>query len=157
MSLASVHGAPSRNNSRVHPAMSENNLTKMRPAVQTRLRQEWLPVLRQVREQRRPMRLLLIAIVLIPLVCVVVLLNHMWERDLKSAEVVIAGGLMTVVATAFIYLGKIQACDDVLPRIECAILLGYMELLVEATADLGCYGQLKGVIEDARKILTKRD
>ncbi len=125
----------------------------MDPSTRSRLKEEVLPMLDRVRQDRRPMRLLLIGITVVPLILAVTLVAHqMWRGDWKMVELLITGAFMTTTGTAFVYLGKLQSCDDVLTRIELVVRMdGNEEHLEKATQDLGCYGTFHGVVEHVRK------
>lgn len=127
----------------------------MSPVVQQRLSNEWLPRLRQLHTDRRPIRWLMITVLLTPFVflCILVvisLLDHKnigWERGSLGAV------LLGLSALCFTYLGKLQECHDIVLSIELAVIAGDSELLYRAISRLTCYGAFRGILADARRIL----
>lgn len=132
----------------------ENGMTPINPDTQNLLRKEWVPRLDRLREQRRPLRNVMIGIILAPLVLALAIVVRMvfFSDDRSWFEGSLIFGLISFSAVFFVYLGKLQACDDAIHEIICTVFLGYVEPLLRAIKKVTCYSQFRGIIDDVGKI-----
>jgi hypothetical protein len=133
--------------------------TPIDPKLHKLLIEQFVPRLRQVKNDRRSMQLVMIVVLLIPLLVSVVLVFRTLVAggESKLEEGVIATGLLGVSSVCFIYLGKIQSCNDELLDIELAVFEGDQDRLHDTISKLGCLGNLRGILNDVRRITTQRE
>lgn len=117
------------------------------------LLEDWLPRVRDHARRRRPIKWLMIGILLLGLaVCVlsivVVLLSY-------PEHLVVPGGFMTLflgyVPLCVRYVGKLQTWNDQALVIELAIVGGDWDDLFVAVKPLGGYGNLGRMVKDDDK------
>jgi hypothetical protein len=130
--------------------------TKLDPEIQSRLIELWLPRLQDLKRQRQPLQRLMIAILLVPLVSAVLVVAHMiyalfMSSPVGGIELTAAGSLLGLSCFCFLYLGKIQACNDQLVEIEFALVMGDQTHLRRALSQLTCMGAFKGIFSDAKR------
>jgi hypothetical protein len=130
----------------------------MTPSAQQRLIVEWLPRLRQLHHDRRPIRRLMITVLLTPFLflCIFVARLLLNNNSLDFRNGSLGAMLLGLSALAFTYLGKLQECHDIVLSIELAVIAGDSDLLYKAIAKLTCYGSFRGILDDARRLLPKR-
>lgn len=133
---------------------SVDGYTPVPPDILQRLIDHWLPELRSVQDRRRGTRRLMVLLFLIPpalmlAVFAYAVVNGEVNVFRSSSALAMLSGW---VAVAFVYFGKLQACDDVIQQISLAVYLGFTEPILEAIPNLSCYSKFRGVIADVRHI-----
>ncbi len=125
------------------------------PEIQARLINEWLPRLRELRHERRPLQLLMIIVLLTPLVVVLTIVVHtiLSGASLDWTKGSVSVMLLGISCLCFVYLGKLQECNDRLLIIEFAVLEGDQERLHRAVSMLTCFGRLRRILEDAKRVI----
>src|SRR4051812_49001151 len=129
------------------------------PKVHKCLKEEWLPRLIDLGSRRRPMQRLMIGILLIPLILSVVIIVHVIfiSKDYKWVEGVVVTFLLGLSSVCFVYIGKIQACNDELLAIEYAVIVGDQALLIDMISKLGCFGSFREILNDARRLAVQHE
>src|SRR5262249_11556654 len=111
-------------------------MSTINPRVRKRLIDQWLPSLRQKREEyeNSPLVKCMIAVLLTPLIMALVLILRMVlvSHDFLSIEGLIAGSLLSISALCFVYLAQIQSCKDGLLQIEFYLHVGDQDRLYRA-------------------------
>lgn len=135
---------------------SVEGFTPIQPDTLKRLIDHWLPELHAVRDRRRGIRRLMIFLFSLPLG--LTLAGAIAAYVKGSVSLTDGGALMFLsgwAAVAFVYLGKLQACDDVVHEISLTVYLGFIEPMLGAVRKLSCYSKFRGVIADVRNILPR--
>jgi len=135
---------------------SKKNYTKIDSEVQDCLINDWLPRLHNLEKARKPKRKLMVAIILIPLVIALIvfiigMLINIINEEFKLNFIIISiiGGYSAV---CFVYLGKLQSCDDTVLIIDMTVKLGYIEPLLKVIAKISCYGSFQSLIKEMGNI-----
>jgi hypothetical protein len=103
----------------------EGDLASLDTATQRALIRQWLPQLRELRDQRKAMIRVMVCTIMAPVVVALgVILFTVFTHNLDLLTSGLAGLLLGVSALAFVYLGKIQNCNDILIIIEFTVYLG---------------------------------
>ena len=120
-----------------------------------RLEEQWLPRVRELERRRRPIFRLLVAILLIPLVLAILLVaNQIFIlKDIDGFQSTLSSFFIGLSAFTFVYLGKLQKCNDVLVIVEGTVYLGDRDAILEAMSNLSCLGGFREIFEDVKKIL----
>jgi len=113
------------------------------------LSEQWIPRLRELRSQRKPIFLLMACLLLVPLVAAgAVFVQQFWGADgglnLKASG--ISGMLLGVSAIPFVYLGRLQSCNDVLVVVEFSVLMGDRDQLVKSISNISCFGKMQDLM-----------
>jgi hypothetical protein len=118
------------------------------------LEEQWLPRLRDLRDQRKPMIRLMIGTLLVPLVvALLIVLSLILNQDLAIFKAGVCTLLLGVSALAFVYLGKIQNCNDVLVVVELQVYLGDRDQIIKSISNISCLGKMQDLLRDARPLL----
>ena len=116
---------------------SVENYTPIQPDTLKRLIDYWLPELHAVRDRRRGMRRLMIFLFSLPLALA---LAGAIAAYLKGSVSLTEGGALMFIsswaAVSFVYLGKLQACDDAVYEISLTVYLGFVEPMLKAVPKL---------------------
>lgn len=81
---------------------------------------------------------------------------HIYQgNDISVQQGSIIAILMTAIAVVFVYIGKLQACDDVIPLVTCAVYIGCKNQLATSIQRLECYGNFEGLINNVKSILAQ--
>jgi hypothetical protein len=100
------------------------------------------------------MQRLMCVVLLVPLILMVVLVAHMLiVENFHWVEGAITTSLLGVSALCFVYLGRIQACNDDLILIELAVIKGDEELLYKAISKISCFGSFREILSDVKLIV----
>jgi hypothetical protein len=134
-----------------------DNPSMIPPKVREILILHWLPRVREVREQRRPLQRLMIGILLLPLGGAILgVIYQFGQLRMGGAvgwvEATTTTALLGMSAISFVYVGKIQACSDLLLQIEFAVYIGERELLSRAIEHLTCFSN-RGILDDVRGLI----
>src|SRR5215475_4667489 len=104
--------------------------------------EQWVPVLRETARRRRPILLLSIIIMVIPLVIAVSLIIHQIQTgDVTTVKAITASGLLGLCAFTAVFVCKLQQCNDSLLVVEAALYLGDREQFLKAMSHLMCLGR----------------
>jgi len=129
-------------------------LTSLDDATKQLLAEQWLPRLRELREQRKPMIRLMIGTLLAPLaVALLIVASLIINQDLPIFKAGVSSILLGLSAIAFVYLGKIQNCNDVIVVIECSVYLGDRDQLIKSISNISCLGKMQDLLRDSRPFL----
>ena len=125
------------------------------PKTRQRLEKHWLPHVRQLKQDRKPMFWLMVAVLVAPLIMVLILVlfQIFVLKDLDAAASAVSVTLLGVSALSFKYLGKLQSCNDAIAIIEYAVLLGDRQNLHKAVSNLTCLGKFRGIISDVQHFI----
>ncbi len=132
----------------------EGKENTINPIIQECLINEWLPRLYNLKNERKPIQRLMVIIIIFPLVIVTGLLLHMFITDFSLIESSLMTAFFTLSAIAFVYLGKLQACNDVILEIDFAIRLGNLDYLLRAIPKISGFGSFQNLIKEMGGILT---
>lgn len=120
---------------------------------QERLIKDWLPRVRMLPVRRRPIRIVMICVLVGALAtCMLIVLAALWSKNgfSWSAHGPLAMVFLGFAAICFAYLGKLQACDDELLGIEAAVIKGDWDDLLKSLRRLSCYSGFKGILDDVK-------
>lgn len=138
--------------------MPDDARTRIPAEAAKHLQEKWIPRLRDLKKEReftcRVMQIVLIA-------CLVFAFGL---ALLMVRETLNAGGLnlalawlllifLGVPALCFVWLGKLQSCNDVLVLIEGFIYLQDRRGLVASFEKIECLGAMKGILDDAKRLI----
>jgi hypothetical protein len=126
---------------------AEENYTALNPKIKKAI-DEWLPQLSKLNDARKPMRNLMIFLILIPFVLLTVLAILgviTWVVYIPIA--------MGSLAISFVYIGKLQSCYDKTVAIDAIVRLGYLEPILKCVENLSCYSKFESLIKDMGGIL----
>ena len=100
------------------------------------------------------MFILMVVILLLPLVFAVLLVVYMFiQEDLNAVLTIISGLLFGLSALVFVYLGKMQQCNDVLELIPALVYIGDKGPLLKALPLLSCLGDFREILQDLKEII----
>lgn len=123
-------------------------------ATKRRLEELWLPRLRELRDQRKPMVRLMIGALVAPLaVALLIVLSLLINQDFQVLKATICTLLCGVSALAVVYIGKIQSCNDILVVIELQVYLGDREQIIKSISNISCLGKMQDLMRDSRTFL----
>jgi hypothetical protein len=118
------------------------------------LEERWLPRLRDLREQRKPMIRLMIATLLVPLAAaLLIVLSLAFNHDMALFKAGFSTLLLGPSALAFVYFNKIQECNDVLVTIELQVYLGDRDQIMQSISNISCFGKMQHFLRDSRSFL----
>lgn len=125
------------------------------PKTRKRLIEHWLPRVRELERNRRPIFRLMVGVLLIPLALAILLVaNQVFIlKDIDAFQSTLSSILIGLSALTFVYLGKLQKCNDVLVIVEGTVHLGDRDAILDAMSNLSCLGGFKEIFEDAKNIL----
>ena len=125
------------------------------PKTRKRLIEQWLPRVRELERSRRPIFRLMMAILLIPLVLAILLVaNQIFVmKDIDAVQSTVSSIFVGLSALTFVYLGKLQKCNDVLVIVEGTVHLGDRDAILTAMSNLYCLGSFREIFEDVKKFL----
>jgi hypothetical protein len=132
----------------------EGELASLDAATQRALIRQWLPQVRELRDQRKAMIRVMVCTIMAPVVValgMIVFTVATHHLDLLTSG--LAGLLLGVSSLAFIYLGKIQNCNDVLIVIEFTVFLGDRDQLLKSITNISCLGKMQDLLQDVRVLL----
>jgi hypothetical protein len=117
--------------------------------------EEWLPGVRDLKRQRRPIFWIMLCVILVPLALAIGLLL---SRILGKTEIDLATGaicalLLGVSSIAFVYLGRLQRCNDIISIIELAVFVGDKDNIFVSVSNVSCFGKMQGLIKDMAPII----
>jgi hypothetical protein len=119
------------------------------------LKAEWLPIVWERYRAGRPMRLLMIGVLLTPLLGALAL----FVCALCAAGTFgWAGGTAFAALSGtsylnFVYLGKLISCGEVPIKIEYAVTARNERKLDKAIEEITCYGQFRTIVDDYKRIV----
>lgn len=120
----------------------------------------WLPRVHRLAEQRRPIRRLMVGVLIT--MCIVCLaafippLVGIAEWNVSKHGITGMTTLM-VFAIVFGYLGKLQSCDDQLLGFDLAVCQGEWECLMKTIDGLSCYSRHIEIIKDIQNLIGERE
>ena len=115
------------------------------------LMEQWLPRLRDLRDQRRPIIRIMIGTLLAPLaVALAIVVSLIVNQDLAIFKAGVSSILLGLSAIAFVYLGKLQDCNDVIVFIECSVYLGDKDQILKSISNVSCLGRMQDLLRDSR-------
>jgi hypothetical protein len=118
------------------------------------LMEQWLPRLRDLRDQRKPIIRLMIGTLLAPLAAsLLIVISLIINQDLYIFKAGISSILLGLSALAFVYLGKLQNCNDVIVVIECSVYLGDRDQILKSISNVSCLGRMQDLLHDSRPFL----
>jgi uncharacterized membrane protein len=118
------------------------------------LTEQWLPRVRELRDQRKPIVRIMICTILVPLVAALaIVLYQILTKDLDVYKTGLCGALLGLAAIAFVYLGRLQNCNDVIVVIEFSVYLGERDQIIKAIGNISCFGKMQDLLRDIRPLL----
>ena len=92
---------------------------------------------------------------LIPLCLAIILaiFQIFFVGDIDGFQITLCSILIGLSALVFVYLGKMQACNDVIRLIVGCVYMGEKEELLKAMSYLYCLGRFKEIIQHAKQFL----
>jgi hypothetical protein len=132
----------------------ESSLVPLDEATKHVLTEQWLPRVRALRDQRKPITLVMMAIILVPVAVmlpIVVYLTVNNQLDILKAGV--CGLVLGLPAIAFVYLGRLQSCNDVIVIIEFSVYLGDRDQIIKAISNIACFGKMQDLLRDIKPLL----
>jgi len=116
--------------------------------------EQWLPRVRDLRNQRRPVFFVMLFIMLVPMfAAIAMLVPQILTQKLDLGQSGLSGLLLGVSALAFVYLGRLQQCNDVIVAIEFTVILGDREQIIKSISSISCFGKMQGLLRDIRPFL----
>jgi len=96
-------------------------------------------------------------IILVPmLVAIAMLAPQVLNRDWDLERSGLSGLLMGVSSLAFVYLGRLQQCNDVIVAIEFTVILGDRDQIIKSISSISCFGKMQDLLRDIRPILKSK-
>ncbi|MBN2774224.1 MAG: hypothetical protein JXR31_08240 [Prolixibacteraceae bacterium] len=127
-------------------------MNKINTNTQKTLIDDWLPKLDNLRKERKFIHHIMLGIIIFPLIIVICLIIHMILTDFNILEGSLMSIFISLSAITFVYLGKLQACDDVILQIDLAVRLGDKDFLLRSISKITCYGSFKNLINEVGRI-----
>jgi hypothetical protein len=116
--------------------------------------EQWLPRVRELRDQRKPIFIIMTCIIIVPLVATIaLLLQQVLTKEIDFMKLGISGLLLGISAIPFVYLGRLQQCNDVIVAIELQVILGDREQIIKSIASISCFGKMQDLLRDIRPFL----
>jgi hypothetical protein len=103
----------------------------------------WLPHLHELKNDRKPLMLLMVGIILIP-ICLsnLIIVHGVMTSSLDTLRVAITAALLGCATTVVVFLGRLQSCNDVILVVECSLLTGNRTLFLDSINNIQCLGKL---------------
>jgi hypothetical protein len=118
---------------------------------------EFLPRIKEVRDGRKPMRIVMTCIICAPILVALILAGSFLFKDVDPLLQFGCAGVLALclypASLGFAYLGKLQSCDDILVKIDLAVIMGNAPLLDKCIANLDCMGRMRGMMTDALRMV----
>lgn len=131
---------------------------KLGPEVVKDLRAYWVPQLREIRQRRQFMIRLMVFLLFVPILFSAALAGYLIYEAVANENVLIELAailllILGVPAFSFVYIGKLQQCNDSLVQIELFVHLRDRLGLINALSKIECLGGLKEILDDAGRII----
>ena len=128
----------------------------MDPIMQRRLTRILVPRLRQFHRSKKPLNVVMIGLLVLPLAVTIILVFYAMFRDANPGWLILTAPplLLGLACLAFLYIAKIDECDAHLVKIEFMIMIGDLEGFSEAIANVTCFGRFGDIFDDAKRALT---
>jgi hypothetical protein len=114
----------------------------------------WLPRVRDLPNQRKPIFRMMMCALLVPMIVAIALL--VWQILTKESLLAMSGLsalVLGIPAIAFVYWGRLQACNDVISVIELTVMLGDREQIIKSISSISCFGKMQDLLRDIRPLL----
>ena len=116
--------------------------------------EQWLPRVRDLRNQRKPVFFVMLFIMVVPILAAIAMLApQILTQKLDLGQSGLSGLLLGVSALAFVYLGRLQQCNDVIVAIEFTVILGDREQIIKSISSISCFGKMQDLLRDIRPFL----
>lgn len=123
------------------------------PEVQRRLKEDFLPHLDELLIGRNKTQKLMSLIIMVPCALLIVWLIKGMIFD-NEFYVVTFSTLLPLIAISFVYLGKLQSCNDQIFSIKLSVIAGTDEVLRKSFGkSLTCMGNFEGLIKEMKGIV----
>ncbi len=115
----------------------------------------WLPRVRELRDQRKPVFFVMLFIMLVPMFAAIAMLAQQYFliQKLDLGQSGLSALLLGVSALAFVYLGRLQQCNDVIVAIEFTVILGDREQIIKCIGNISCFGKMQDLLRDIGPLL----
>jgi hypothetical protein len=118
------------------------------------LTEQWLPRVRELRDQRKPIARVMICMIVMPLVAAFAIVAYqILTGNLDVYKTGMCALLLGPAAVSFVYLGRLQSCNDVIVVIELSVLMGERDQIIKAVTNITCFGKMQDLLRDIRPFL----
>lgn len=136
----------------------EPQYTPIDEKVHQRILNDWLPNLDRILERRKITKRLMVVVILVPILLTVFAFVYMaMTGSFDAIGALSTTPLQAFTAIGFVYLGKLQACDDKIFAVRCKVQLGHLEPLLEGLKEISCYGQFNGLFKDMKEMFQQNN
>lgn len=137
---------------------SEEEFKPIDAASKKFLKEDWLPEVRLAVKKRKPIRTLMIGVLVTTFAVLTIgaVIAVLGSDGISWGSGPTVAVFMGFAAIVFVYLGQIQACDEVMPCISLAVHRGCWNQLKKSLKKLECYGNFEGLIGHVRDIIPKQ-
>ena len=116
----------------------------------------WIPRIDRIVERRAFVRRAMVFFMCAPFVVFLLLLACLLVIGdtgflLKSSALLSI--FLGLAAVGFVYLGKMQACDDILESVTAVVILGDRTLIMASMDRLSCLGRMDNLLRDLKPFL----
>lgn len=116
--------------------------------------EQWLPHVRALRDQRRPYITMMLALIILPVVIALLITGYMLlTNQLNFRGLGGSGLILGVSAIAFVYLGKLQSCNDTIIIIEGVVMLGDRDQIIKSISMITCLGKMQDLLREIRPLV----
>jgi hypothetical protein len=129
-------------------------MSMLEPAVKAELIDQWLPRLRDLKRERKPLLWIMLALLIVPVVLAISIVAYqLLNNNLGLDKVGLCSLLLGLSSISFVYVGKLQACNDSLTFIEYYVIRGDKKLIDNSISNISCFGSMRGIFQDIRVIM----
>ena len=118
------------------------------------LREQWFPRLSEIKTDRRNIVKIMMLMLVFPIVSVfIVFAYEVIKDDINIKLISLLSIMLGLSAVAFIYIGRLQSCNDQIAIIEFYVYTGDRDKIIKSISIISCLGSMQGILKDTMSIL----